>query len=132
MKLVALVKTAKSPFDFSQGVHGKLWWYHWTESVINLVRLICLKYRCPNLSLHFRLTSCTTLRSILEALNPFFALDIFICSFRKCIQHTTRGQSNFPLSKLCCCYIFIVLKYLWQNSITAHIYANCDQGIVTR
>ena len=56
--------------------------------------------------------------------NPFFALDIFICSFRKCIQHTTRGQSNFPLSKLCCCYIFIVLKYWWQNSITAHIYAN--------
>ena len=43
--------------------------------------------------------------------NPFFALDIFICSFRKCIQHTTRGQSNFPWSKLCCCYIFIVLKY---------------------
>ena len=32
--------------------------------------------------------------------NPFFALDIFICSLRKCIQHTTRGQSNFPLSKL--------------------------------
>ena len=64
--------------------------------------------------------------------HPFFALDIFICSFRKCIQHTTRGQSNFPLSKLCCCYIFIVLKYWWQNSITAHIYANCDQGIVTR
>ena len=66
-----------------------------------------------------------------QPLNPFFALDIFICSFRKCIQHTTRGQSNFPLSKLCC-YIFIVLKYWWQNSITAHIYANCDQGIVTR
>ena len=64
--------------------------------------------------------------------NPFFALNIFICSFRKCIQHTTRGQSNFPWSKLCCCYIFIVLKYWWQNSITAHIYANCDQGIVTR
>ena len=65
-------------------------------------------------------------------INPFFALHLFICSFRKCIQHTTRGQSNFPLSKLCCCYLFIVLKYLWQNSITAHIYANCDQGIVTR
>ena len=65
-------------------------------------------------------------------INPSFALDIFICSFRKCIQHTTRGQSNFPWSKLCCCYIFIVLKYWWQNSITAHIYANCDQGIVTR
>ena len=59
--------------------------------------------------------------------NPFFALDIFICSFCKCIQHTTRGQSNFLWSKLCCCYIFIVLKYWWQNSITAHIYANCDQ-----
>ena len=43
--------------------------------------------------------------------NPFFALDIFICSFHKCIQYTTRGQSNFPLSKLCCFYIFIVLKY---------------------
>ena len=66
------------------------------------------------------------------SLNPFFALDIFICSFHKCIQHTMRGQSNFPLSKLCCCYIFIVLKYWWQNSITAHIYANCDQGLVTR
>ena len=67
-----------------------------------------------------------------NCLNPFFALDIFICSFRKCIQHTTRGQSNFPLSKLWCCYIFIVLKYWWQNSITAHIYANCDQELVTR
>ena len=33
-------------------------------------------------------------------INPFFALDIFICSFSKCIQHTMRGQSNFPLSKL--------------------------------
>ena len=33
-------------------------------------------------------------------INPFFALDIFICSFHKCIQHTTRGQSEFPLSKL--------------------------------
>ena len=65
-------------------------------------------------------------------LNPLFALDIFICSFCKCIQHTTRGQSNFPWSKLCCCYIFIVLKYWWQNPITAHIYANYDQGIVTR
>ena len=64
--------------------------------------------------------------------NPFFALDIFICSFRKCIQHTTRGQSNFSWSKLCCCYIFIVLKYWWQNSITAHIYVNSDQGLVTR
>ena len=64
--------------------------------------------------------------------NPLFALDIFICSFRKCIQHTTRGQSNFPLSKLCCCYIFIELKYWWQNSITAHIYDNCDWGIVNR
>ena len=58
------------------------------------------------------------------SLNPFFALDIFICSFRKCIQHTTRGQSNFPWSKLCCCYIFIVLKYWWQNSITAYIYVS--------
>ena len=29
-----------------------------------------------------------------------FALDIIICSFCKCIQHTTRGQSKFPLSKL--------------------------------
>ena len=66
------------------------------------------------------------------SLNPFFALDIFICSFPKCIQHTTRGQSNFPWSKLCCCYIFIVLKFWWQNSITAHIHANCDQGLVTR
>ena len=46
-------------------------------------------------------------------LNPLFALDIFICSFRKCIQHTTRGQSKFPLSKLWCCYIFIVLKCWW-------------------
>ena len=68
----------------------------------------------------------------LNTVNPFFTLDIFICSFRKCIQHTTRGQSNFPWSKLCCCYIFIVLKYWWQNSITVHIYANCDQGIITR
>ena len=67
-----------------------------------------------------------------KVLNPLFALDIFICSFRKCIQYTTRGQSKFSLSKLCCCYIFIVLKYWWQNSITAHIYANCDQGLVTR
>ena len=70
--------------------------------------------------------------AFLGNINPLFALDIFICSFRKCIQHTTRGQSNFPLSKLCCCYIFIELKYWWQNSITAHIYANCDWGIVNR
>ena len=47
------------------------------------------------------------------AVNPLFALDIFICSFRKCIQHTMRGQSKFPLSKLWCCYIFIVLKCWW-------------------
>ena len=45
--------------------------------------------------------------------NPLFTLDIFICSFCKCIQHTTRGQSKFPLSKLWCCYIFIVLKCWW-------------------
>ena len=48
-----------------------------------------------------------------SVLNPLFALDIFICSFHNCIQHTTRGQSKFPLSKLWCCYIFIVLKYWW-------------------
>ena len=48
------------------------------------------------------------------------------------IQHTMIHQSKIPLSKLCCCYIFIVLNYRWQNSITAHIYANCDQGIVNR
>ena len=77
-------------------------------------------------------TSFTLLGFHTYSLNPLFALDIFICSFRKCIQHTTRGQSNFPLSKLCYCYIFIELKYWWQNSITAHIYANCDWGIVNR
>ena len=53
-----------------------------------------------------------------------------ICQSR--IPCSKRGQYNFPCSKLCCYYIFIVLKYWWQNSITAHIYANCDQGIVTR
>ena len=34
------------------------------------------------------------------SVNPLFALDVFICSFHKCIQHTMRGQSKFPLSKL--------------------------------
>ena len=33
-------------------------------------------------------------------INNLLALDIFICSFHKCIQDTTRGQSRFPLSKL--------------------------------
>ena len=48
-----------------------------------------------------------------RSINPLFTLDIFICSFHKCIQYTTRGQSKFPLSKLWCCYIFIVLKCWW-------------------
>ena len=54
---------------------------------------------------------CIPLECIL--VNPLFALDIFICSFHKCIQHTTRGQSKFSLLKLRCCYIFIVLKCWW-------------------
>ena len=41
---------------------------------------------------------CILLECIL--VNPLFALDIFICSFHKCIHHTTRGQCKFPLSKL--------------------------------
>ena len=41
--------------------------------------------------------------------NLLFTLDIFICSFHKCIQHTTRGQSKFSLSKLC----FIVTYLLY-------------------
>ena len=41
-----------------------------------------------------------------SSLNPFFALDIFICSFCKCIQHTMRGQSNFP------CQNCVVVTYL--------------------
>ena len=56
-----------------------------------------------------------------------------ICLIVTQIQHTMRGQSNFPLSKLCCCYIFIVLKYWWQNSISAHIYVSlrlCVQMLV--
>ena len=40
------------------------------------------------------------LSELQKNVNPLFALDIFICSFHKCIQHTMRGQSNFPLLKL--------------------------------
>ena len=53
-------------------------------------------------------------------------------SNRDPIQHTTIHQSRIPCSKFWSCYIFIVLNCWWQNSITAHIYANYYQGIVTR
>ena len=53
-------------------------------------------------------------------------------SNRDPIQHTTRGQSNFPLFKIVMLLHIYCTKVLVANSITAHIYANCDRGIVNR
>ena len=120
---------------FAWKIFRRSWWLDWCScNVIPSVAMYDKSQKPPtrNCCTWVPAKGLFTLFASPSKFNPFFALDIFICSFRKCIQHTTRGQSNFPLSKLCYCYIFIVLKYWWHKSITAHIYANCDWGIVNR